>query len=247
MSTVFYYFPDRSDGFGAQFQTLVYSILFCECNNANFLYRGIKNIEHNYDNDSNYINEIDELMNIKNNYNYEKTMNRPDNFKMVELPFNNLIKIFDRNTDFFLSCLALTKLKNVFWQNKNKNVYNTGKTNIAVHIRRYCTSFDIGCSRQDVPLVQYLNIMNSIRAKYKNNLLFHIYSIGDSEYFKELENHDVILHINENISKTFTELVGADILVTSRSSFSYVAAILSDAIVYYKEFWHPPSKKWILW
>ena len=45
---------------------------------------------------------------------------------------------------------------------------------------------------------------------------------------------------------TFIGLVAADILITSRSSFSYSAAIISDGEIYYQQFWHPPGDKWII-
>ena len=32
----------------------------------------------------------------------------------------------------------------------------------------------------------------------------------------------------------------------SASSFSYIAAILTDAEVYYLPFWHKPKKEWII-
>jgi hypothetical protein len=244
MTTKYYYFPDRSDGFGAQFQTLLCTILFCEYNKLNFVYKGIKNIEHNYENDPKYIDEIDELMNIKNCYNYENTMDKT-NIIMLELPFN-FIKIFNQNINKYLCSQALSNFKNNFWKNKNKNVFNNGKKNVAVHIRRYCTIFDIGYNRPNIPLEYYLNIMNIIRKKHNNDLLFHIYSLGSEENFKKLENSDVILHINENISKTFTELVAADFLIMSASSLSYVAAFLSDGEIYYLPFWHPPKNDWIV-
>ena len=37
---------------------------------------------------------------------------------------------------------------------------------------------------------------------------------------------DTILKVNMNIFDTFTEMVGADALIMSRSSFSYSAAVL---------------------
>lgn len=36
----------------------------------------------------------------------------------------------------------------------------------------------------------------------------------------------------------------ANILLTSKSSFSYAAAMLNENIVYYLPFWHKPSEKW---
>ena len=73
-------------------------------------------------------------------------------------------------------------------------------------------------------LIHQINILDKIkhiRENY-NNPLFHIYSEGNINNFKEYINNDVILHINENIVDTFTGMVFADILIMSRSSFSYM-------------------------
>ena len=243
MSLIYYHFPERNDGFGAQFQTLIYSIIFCEHNKQNFLYKGINNIEHNYDNDPNYINEIDELMNIKNNYATISSIKNNDVLRV--LPFNQLINIIDGKFDYYLSTPAFKKYKTVFWQNKIKHNFNNNNFNVAVHIRRYCMTVDNGCKRQSIPLSYIANIMNQIRKKYAN-VRFHIYSVGDIEHFNPLLNPDVELHINENISTTFIQMVSADALITSRSSLSHVAAMLSDGEVYYIPFWHPPRKDWII-
>ena len=45
---------------------------------------------------------------------------------------------------------------------------------------------------------------------------------------------------------TFMGMVNSDILVTSASSFSYIAAFLNEGEIYYKKFWHPPMEKWIV-
>jgi hypothetical protein len=56
----------------------------------------------------------------------------------------------------------------------------------------------------------------------------------------------MLFYIDEDLKDTFTALVGSDILVTSRSSFSYIAAILNDGEIYYLPFWHKPKKNWII-
>ena len=127
-------------------------------------------------------------------------------------------------------------------------VFNNNKTNIAVHIRRE-NIHDKGRAGERIttPNKYYLNVMNNIRNKYndKKELLFHIYSQGDINNFKILDNNDVIFHLNEDIGKTFTGLVSADILVISPSSFSYTAALISDGEIYYKKFLHKPKSNWI--
>jgi hypothetical protein len=54
------------------------------------------------------------------------------------------------------------------------------------------------------------------------------------------------MHLDESVEAAFSGLVFADALITSASSFSYVAAMLTDGVVYYKKFWHKPSMKWII-
>ena len=137
-------------------------------------------------------------------------------------------------------------IKDCFWKNKEKDVFKNGKINIALHIRRPNNN-DNRTGGTDTPDIYYLDIMKKIRNKYKEKeLLFHIYSQGNINNFKLYENNDTIFHLNEDIENTFIEMVAADVLVISASSFSYVAALLSDGEIWYKQFWHGPRKNWII-
>ena len=73
-----------------------------------------------------------------------------------------------------------------------------------------------------------------------------IISPSDShlEDFHDIQN--VVYRINENPIETFQELTNADILLASRSSFSYVAAILKrKGCVLFHPFWHKLCSDWI--
>ncbi len=231
---------DRNDGFGAQFQTIIQSILITECNNEIYLHNTIKNMEHNYDNDKDYLNKIEDLMNLKDNF--ELLENNSD--KNINILNFNVINIFENNIDFYMESESLKKLKSIFWKNKTKR-FDTNKLNISIHIRRpnVCDNRIEGADTSDK---YYLDIMRHLRQLYYNkDILFHIYSQGNIDNFKIYENNDVILHIDENIYDTFIGLVEADILVMSASSFSYSAALLNDGIIYYLPFWHKSYRKWI--
>jgi len=202
-------------------------------------------MEHNYDNDSMFIENIENLMNIKSNY----TCLKDENVNILKIP--EIIKTFDFNIDAYSTSDSLKKLKKIFRANKDFFRFKKfNKLNIAVHIRRQIISdSDIGNRHTDNEY--FLKIMNEIRNKYKHTL-FHIYSEADGiktklESFDIYKSDDVVLHINEELSKTFIEMVGADILVMSKSSFSYSAAILSDGEIYcMSSFWHRPFSNWIL-
>jgi hypothetical protein len=139
-------------------------------------------------------------------------------------------------------------IKKCFWENKNKNFFNNGRINVAVHIRRENPNDNgLAGERATTPNSYYLNIMNHIRRKYANktNILFHIYSQGNEIFFKEFDNKDTILYLDHDLKESFFGMVSADILITSPSSLSYVAALISDGEIYYKPFWHAPKKSWI--
>jgi len=233
------------EGFGATYQKIIETYLFCVYNNLNFGYRPIKKMEHNYKNDPNYINNIESLMNLKNN------IENDTNNVAQDIHFGKYIQTwFDDNIDQICNEVHLKFIKKCFWENKDRNVFKNNKKNIALHIRRE-NSHDRGHAgaRITTPNEYYLNIMNGIRNKYKEHdkeLLFHIYSQGEMNNFAILQKEDVIFHLDEDICKTFTELVAADILLTSPSSLSYVAALISDGEIYYKQFWHKPRKEWII-
>ena len=225
------------DGFGSQYQQLVTSYVVCGIQEHKFVYTPRDKMEHNYGNDPTFLNKIEHLMNLKNNIE-----NSTNDAKILN--YDQHRNWFEANVDHACSSHYFHQIKSFFWQNKERNVFKNDKVNVAVHVRRP-NPHDNRTLGTDTPDEYYLNIINNIQHKYTNkNLQIHIYSQGDVKDFQIYEANNVVLHINESLSKTFIELVAADILVTSASSFSYIAALLSDGEVYYKRFWHNPRKEW---
>lgn len=231
----------QEDGFGAQYQRIIETYLFCKLNNLNFLYSPFTNIEHNYNNDNKFVNNIENLINLKNNI-----LNTQDE-SIKRIDYGSIVmKFTNNNIDLCYNSKHLEFIKKCFWENKDKNVFKNNKINIAVHVRRP-NSKDNRKEGTDTPDKYYLNIINIIRNRYQNReLLFHIYSQGEDKNFEIFKAPDTILHLNEALPLTFVGMVGADILVTSASSLSYVAALLSNGVIYYKKFWHNPRKEWFI-
>jgi hypothetical protein len=139
----------------------------------------------------------------------------------------------------------MNDIKQIFRANKNFSFGNNTK-NVAVHIRRP-NPHDNRVEGADTPIGYYISKMNEIRNRFPTtDLVFHIYSQGNTDEFQALSGNDVIYHIDENITDTFVGMVFADILVMSRSSFSYSAALLSDGIVYFQPFWCRQAKHWVI-
>jgi hypothetical protein len=231
------------DGFGAQYQRIIETYIYCKLNKINYLYKTLNKIEHNYENDSKYNDNIETLINLKNNIENDSQL------MATELDFLSIVcNFFEKNIDECCKSEHMDFIKKCFWENKDRNYFKNSKINIAIHIRRD-NPHDMGRAGERIttPNSYFLNIINQIRHKYKDKeLSFHIYSQGNVNNFSEFISDDTFFHIDENIIETFTGLVAADILLTSPSSLSYTAALISDGEIYYRTFWHKPRKHWIV-
>lgn len=238
-------FIPEVEGFGALLQKLVWAILIVETSGNTFIYTPITKIEHNYNDDTEYIDMIENYIGLKAHY-----INKDD--KSVLTPsavyIPQVIHQIEANINEYHSNDVFKRLKALFFSNK-KTPYDTNSTHIAVHIRR-SNLHDNGIQRGDTPDIYYLSIMNTISSRRKNEkLTFHIYSQGEETNFIKFlklknNNIDVRLHINEHVIETFNGLLFSDILVLSKSSLSYIAAIFSNAEVHYIKFYHNPLSHW---
>jgi hypothetical protein len=231
--------PRRFDGFGAQFQTLIYTVIYAELTNKKFVYTPFKDMEHNYNKDPHFIEKKERLINFKDNFEI-------NNCQASAQQVGEMIRFFEVNITKCINSLALKKIKNIFRANKNIiNHFNNNNFNIAIHIRRH-NQHDSRIEGTNISDSLYLEIINKLRKIYsEKNPFFHLYSQGNVENFKSFISSDVFLHLNESIEDVFISMVLADILVTSASSFSYTAGILSEGIIYYIPFWHSPLPNWI--
>lgn len=241
---------DRSDGFGAQFLTIIYAAAVCNQHKLDFVYKPIKRMEHNYDNDPDFLNKVDNLINFKDNYINYDNLSQVEKEEVVYISLWGAIELVKSNYDLYLGKENMKLIKKYFFENKNKNFYGNDYFNVAVHIRRK-NCVDWRNEGSITPDSYYLGIINKIREKHSDKkLLFHIYSQGDINNFKDYLNNDTVLHVNENLFDSFIGLASADVLVMSCSDFSFSAAILSNSeeIYFLYESWylHKPLSNWII-
>lgn len=74
----------------------------------------------------------------------------------------------------------------------------------------------------------------------------HIFSQGKREDFQELEKHGPQYFLDDDPLWTLRQLIEADVLLMSKSCYSYVAAILNDAINIHERSVWPPFEDWIV-
>lgn len=139
---------------------------------------------------------------------------------------------------------------------EDKLIYDSNETNIAIHIRR--GDINIGQETGDVALTKrwldmeyYVKVMNYITEKISYDKPLHIYIFSqDKDDYSVFEKYGkVTTCIDMSAKDSFLHMVRADILVISKSSFSYKPALLADGIRICPEgFWHdyPDNDKWIV-
>jgi hypothetical protein len=246
--------PMRDDGFGSQFQTILCGALFAELNGHEFAYSQ-PHLDHLYSKEE--VDEIERIMNFKGKF-VDATGTEPKIDIMKSYAF------VEGNIDYVLASQPMKKIQSYFKENKS-NPFEQGTINVAIHIRRpsikstidvpvqnggwgdtkSIRNFDVDQTERFTRNGHFLDTIESIRKSHPG-AKFHIFSDGDPELFECFRADDTTLHINTSIMDTYTRMVYADILVMSKSSFSYVAALLRDeGEVYYTPFWHRPASKWI--
>ncbi len=233
--------PVRTDGFGCQFLEIICSALYAEMSHKKFLYSPFRDMEHNYDGVPDFIQKKEELINFIGNFdvNYDEQVQLTASHQKYKRFFYNNIAACAKSS-------TLKEIKDIFRLNKNREDYfDPHAFNIAIHIRRP-NPHDAHAIGTQLPDRVYLRIIKALRIAFSlKNPLFHIYSQGDIEKFESsFHAEDFILHINEPLEHTFSSLVFADVLVTSTSTFSYTAGLISNGEVYYIPCWLPPLPHW---
>ncbi len=113
---------------------------------------------------------------------------------------------------------------------------------IAVHIRRGDVVGDPKSRSRLTPIRTVNQCLVNLRKSYPAHRI-EIHSEGRPEDFAGIDQ-DVDLRLDEDVFQTLQRLINAEVLVMAKSSFSYVAALLSRGQVIYEPFWHPKLPHW---
>ena len=230
--------PKRDDGFGAQYQNVLFTALYSELTNNQFVYTPFEKMEHNYDEDPSFLDNKEAFINLKESkykHNNEKNINTIDNSEIYNLVESNID-----------ACLETDTLKYFRKRLTSYNPYSKDILNIAVHIRIFNSHDSREYSKSD-PSKCEKAIKEIVKTVNSTNYKIHIYSQGEERNFHRFKTPNTIFHLNKSIEDTFSGFLHSDILLIASSSLSYTAGLLADSNtnVYYFPFWHKCPENWI--
>jgi hypothetical protein len=132
-------------------------------------------------------------------------------------------------------------------------IYSPEKFNIAVHVRRFMkTEVEKLWEKRGLENDYYVNALTNVLAVLKENKKVQVYLFSQAEIdgFSEFEKFRNIHYcLDMGPMESFLHLVNADLLISSKSSFSYKPALISKGVhICPATFWHdyPPDAKYIL-
>lgn len=174
-----------------------------------------------------------------------------------------ILFVAERNQPYREQYGVIPELKHYFenasYRKRETLRYDPGFFNIAVHVRRTViidskVIYEDEENRRKRWLSDdyYLKIISTLiqSARFPKPIRIYIFSTEDLPEFRDLGKDISVYSCHEWDEYTsFLHLVRADLLVTSKSSFSYKAALFSDGFkICPKHFWHeyPDSEEWIL-
>jgi hypothetical protein len=265
------YNNNLADGLGAQYQRVIGIIGLSVYYDCKYIHSPIKSIEHIMEPNRDYLNKIEEYLQIKYNFPlisnneiiFEKIINADNQMdegvlldykKMAEtknilliitIAYANLLDKTPEIYEYVMSSLKKIKQKIEL----PEYLVKPNHKKIAIHIRRGDVS-DCKNAERYVPLSYYQDVFDKLSMIYSNSYFFIFTEITpeNKEEFLEFEkkNENLPLKFMPDIDllTTLEYLIEADVLVMSKSSFSYVSGLYNDNDVYYMDFWHAKLNRW---
>lgn len=151
------------------------------------------------------------------------------------------------------------KFNNSPSRHKDVLIYDSNNFNIALHVRRTVIidnkeiiENDAAKSMRWLSNDYYEKVLKQVVENLKLNrpISIYIFSTSKADEFNEFSKYGDIHFCNDmDEYSTFLHLIKADLLLTSKSSFSYKPALMNDSFkICPRNFWHgyPSDKQWIL-
>lgn len=192
--------------------------------------------------------------NIKEGYLKKVVIDEPDQEKLKEVvmahPENDVVfavakkcpeNDYSRSRTWWREKMRLARETPVWAQNPSSVKYDPASINVALHLRRGDIMRKPGLVKQRFTGNEfYINTLQTLQSLFPNNqVVGHFFSQGNRLEFADIEGrfpgHPIIL--TGTPLGDFRGMMESDILVTAKSGFSHLAAVMSDVMAVAIPFW----------
>jgi len=220
-----YTITGKTDGFGAQYQSIMSGIAICAFKKLTYVHTPFKQLEHTTE-----IDKLNKFIGLKPGMTNNVVYSEPYSKEVHE----------SCNPSIYYTNTVIKSIRDAYYSTEKPSI---SSVDIAIHIRRGDIVNNRNCINRYTSNSVYLHIINALKKIYPTYNI-SIFSEGTCDDFAELKQERVEFKLNEDITETFHSLVCAKVLVMAKSSFSYAAAILNENTIYYENFWHKPLNNW---
>lgn len=263
---------ERSDGAGAQAHTIMSAMCFAQAHGHTYVHTPFAAIDHAEQPAPDWVDAWEKLFNLGDGeeraetlkgrvYNYSSfhprlyyamtggfrsaDESRSRTRKGVGRPERHFHPYFyyaDSHPESFQAIIP--ELRRKYWTGKKRS--GNGDLMVALHMRRGDVTARNTMRYTPIESVhRTAEAVKSVLTDAGISYSMRLYSQGPADGFAALRDVGVDLCLDVDAVWTMQQLITADVLVMSKSSFSYVAALISDGIKLYEPFWHPPLRSWL--
>jgi len=241
---------NKIDGFGSQLQACFSLIAYCHYKEYTYVHNPFYKMHHNDEELANFPTIMNSFINLEEKFQGINTMTNHEKSQVHRVKEGYFVH-GSLNPEFFYNKEVLEQLRTCYYSNPKpslEHIYKPDTYNVALHIRRGDVGKTNRHSSRYTHNNDYIEILGS--QQLPENTVIHIFSEGTLDDFQEIKTiyPDAVFHLNTNIQETFHGMVKADLLVMSKSSFCYCAALLNENKVngtIIKNWWHKPLKSWL--
>ena len=159
----------------------------------------------------------------------QRAISLPDAMYQIQYIYDipDFAKVFEKTLPVF---------KQKYLANKSQNLSHNRKINVCIHVRRGDVEIDKNSEMwTSISSVKAcLDHLLKLLANIDHEIQLNLFSVGEKSSFRELNGMKINFHLNTDPIWTHKCLVETDILIAAKSNFSYLAALLGEAVVIYE-------------
>jgi hypothetical protein len=250
-----YTIVNKTDGFGSQLQAGFSLIAYCMYSNNKYIHSPFTRMQHNDESLDNYPQIMNDFMNIEHSFQSINDISNYDKSRVNGVKEGYFVH-GSYHPEFFYNELVLSKLREIYYSNPKPELskWDSSKKNIVLHIRRGDVTKEKYPTRYTLNS-EYIRLLNVLIEKKMIEELdevdIHVMSEGKEDDFEEIKKEfpNVFFHLSTNTQESFHMMTQADVLVLSKSSFCYCAALINSNLVIannIEKWWHKPLKSWTI-